>query len=95
MHDISLTKSRRCVAKGNLHGEVEAIMIGCGVLRAGVKATVLSLFVLLVSVVVVTTVEIRVKRGRYMFLLHFLNADRTSMGVKFCERRSSCDMNVR
>ena len=70
-------------------------MIGCGVLQARARASELSLFVLLGAVVVVTTVEIRVKWGRYTFLLAFLNADRTSVGVKLCKRPSFCDMNVR
>jgi hypothetical protein len=70
-------------------------MIGCGVLQARTRASELSLFVLLGAVVVVTTVEIRVKWGLYMFLLALLNADLTSMGVKFCKGPSSCDMNVR
>ena len=70
-------------------------MIGCGVLQARARASKLSLFVLLGAVVVLTTVEIRVKWGRYTFLLAFLNADRTSVEVKLCKRPSSYDMNVR
>ena len=49
------------MAKGNLHGQFEENMIGCGVLQARARTSELSLFVLLGAVVVVTTVEIRVK----------------------------------
>jgi hypothetical protein len=55
-------------------------MIGCGVLQARARTSVLSRFASLVAVAVVTTVEIRVNWGRSMFLLAFLNSARTSIG---------------
>ena len=46
-----------------MHGEFVEIMIDCGVLQAKAWASMLSPSVLLCTVVVVTTVEIRVKWG--------------------------------